>query len=161
MDKNYNWWTDPKNQEEVERISWWNHKENQDVFNLPISVVNGGDHWVASFNEETKKYFGNNITGIGQGKTKEEALHRMFLNVRLAINYSEECRLNYQRFVPFRKGDWKHVGGRWFTIFGFNFYFRYGEGMKYGKYIPLTKLNISIRNEWKIYKNWLKENKFK
>ena len=51
-------------------------------------------------------------------------------------------------------GNWKHTGGGWFVIFGLHFYFRYGKGMKGGKYIPFTKLNISFHSEWAMYKKW-------
>ena len=157
--KNYNWWEDPKNKEEVERLSWWNHEKNKETFSFPISVVKDGDCWVATCNDETKKLLGDRLHGCAQGKTKEEAIAEMFMMIRMSHNYSEECRLNYQRWVPFRKGDWKHIGGSWLIIFGIHINFRYGKGMKGGKYIPFTKLNISIYSEWITYRNWKRNQK--
>ena len=150
----YNWWTDPKNKEEVDRISWWNHQENEVSFPLPISLMNEGETWIATCNGETDKLLGNRLHGLGQGETKEEAIEKMFMIIRMTHDYSEECRLDYQRFVPFRKGDWKRTGGKWVVIFGHQIYFRHGKGMQGGVYIPFTKLNISISSEWSTYKKW-------
>lgn len=155
----YSWWDDPKNQEQVKEISWWNHDENQAFFDLPISLIKEDELWVATTNEKTAVFLGHKLQGCAQGKTKEEAIRRMFALVKMSHEYSDECRLNYQRWVPFRKGDWKHSGGKWFVIFGIHFYFRYGKGMKGGWYIPFSKLNISISSEWTTYKNWKRNNK--
>lgn len=151
---NYNWWTDPKNKEQVKRLSWWNHDKNKTTFPLPISIAQSGDCWVATCNNETELLLGDKLHGVAQGKTKEEAINSMFMIIRLTHEYSEECRLNYQRWVPLRFGNWKHIGGRWFTVFGINVYFRYGKNMKGGKFIPFTSLNISIHSEWATYRNW-------
>lgn len=83
------------------------------------------------------------------------------MSIRMTHDYSEECRLNYQRFVPFRKGDWKHTGWKWLALFGIHIHFRYGKGMKGGWYLPLTKLNISISNEWIIYQKFKNERREK
>ena len=150
----YNWWTDPKNKEEVYRHSWWAHPENKTTFALPISVIKEGEMWVATTNKETEMYLGDRLHGCAQGETYKEAITHMFEIIRMSHEYSEECRLNYQRWVPFRKGDWKHTGGRWFVVFGHQIYFRYGTGMQGGWYIPFTKLNISYSSEWTGYKKW-------
>lgn len=159
MKKQINWWDDPKNKEEVERISWWNHVENKETFPLPISVICSDNHWTVTCNSDTEKLLGDKLHVVASGDTKEKAIRAMFQILKWTHEYSEECRLNYQRFVPLRIGDWKHTGGKWFTIFGINFYFRYGKGMKGGYYIPFTKQNISIRSDWTIYKNWKKMTK--
>ena len=151
---NYNWWDDPKNEEEIKRISWWEHPISKKFFDFPISAVESDGYWVVACNSDTEKLIGNGLSVSAQGKTKEEALKKMFMMIALTHDYSEECRLNYQRWVPFRKGDWKHSGGTWFIIFGIQFYFRHGNGMKGGVYIPFTKLNISISNDWITYRNW-------
>lgn len=156
-EKDYNWWTDPKNKEKVDRVSWWNHSENKDFFNFPISVVEDHNTWVAACNNETELLIGNQLQACAQGRTKEDAIRKMFTLIRMSHEYSEECRLNYQRWVPFRKGNWKHSGGRWFVIFGIHVYFRYGTGMKGGWYVPFTKLNISISSHWVTYRKWKKE----
>lgn len=150
--KNCNWWNDPKNQEEVKRISWWNHDENKEDFNLPISVVKSDGGWVASCNDETKLLLGDKLHGCAQGKTKEEAINQMFQMIKITHDFSEESRLNYQRWVPFRKGDWTHIAGKWIVFFGIHIYFRQGNGMKGGWYFPFTKLNVSTSNEWATYR---------
>lgn len=157
--EHYNWWEDPKNKEEVDRISWWDHPGNKEYFKLSISVIKSGDYWVATCNDDTKVFLGDKLHGCGQGKTKNEAIRRMFDIIRITHDYSEQCRLNYQRFVPFRCGNWKHIGGKWFIIYGINVYFRYGKGMKGGTYVPFTKLNILISNDWITYSNWKKKQK--
>lgn len=149
---NYNWWKDPKNKEEVEKLSWWNHDENIEIINFPIAVIKEGEYWTASTNNLTSKLLGDKLTGCASAKTKEEAIQRMFNIVRITHEYSEECRLSYQRWVPFRNGPWGQIGGNWIIIFGILIYFRYGKKMKGGWYLPLTKLNISITNEWRYKK---------
>ena len=62
--KEYNWWTDPKNKEEIEKRSWWNWPENKETFPLPISVNNHDGIWVATFNNETEKILGEEIHGV-------------------------------------------------------------------------------------------------
>jgi hypothetical protein len=156
MENNESWWDDPKNKEEVNKLSWWNHADNIESFNLPISIIGGNKSWTATFNSETEKLLGNKLSCCASGESKEEAINNMFMLIRSLHEYSEDCRLNYQRFVPFRKGNWKHAGGKWIVIFGINIYFRHGKGMKKGFYIPFTRLNVLINNEWKVYKNYLK-----
>lgn len=159
--EDYNWWEDPKNKAEIERISWWNKAENKQNINFPVSIVeeNGGTHFTITFNDETNSLLGKRMSVVAGGKTKEEAIEKFFMLMKMTHEYTEECRLSYQRFVPFRKGDWKHTGGRWFIIFGFQVFFRYGKGMKHGFYIPFTNLNINFSSEWKVYNKFKKENK--
>ena len=157
--KKYSWWDDPKNKEEVERISWWNHSENKEDYQFPISVIQSGDVWVASFNDETELLMGDKLSGCAQGDTKADAIKKLFMIVRLTHEYSDECRIKYQRWVPFRTGQWSGIGSRWVTIFGLHVSFKYGNGMKGGWYIPFTKLNISFSSEWKTYSRYKKKNK--
>lgn len=154
MKENYNWWTDPKNAEEVKRISWWQHPENKTTIELPVSIVEDNGHWIITGNEETEKLIGKSLCQVASGDSKEEAIKMFFLLLRMAHNYEEDCSRKYQRWVPFRKGDWKHKGGRWFVVFGIHVYFRYGRNMKGGWYFPFTKLNVSVHNEWNTYKRW-------
>ncbi len=168
MENNYNWWDDPKNKEEIERISWWDHEQNKEIASLPIAIIQSQEGkegidgvWIASTNTETEKFLGNGLTGCAQGKTKEEAIKKLFYIIKITHKYSEECRLNYQRWVPFRKGDWSQRGGRWIVIFGIHIYFRWGKQNKHGWFIPFTPLNIIINSEWVTYKNWMKKNKSK
>ena len=152
--KDYNWWDDPANAEEVKRISWWEHEENKTTIPLPVSITNGDGYWVVANNSETTKLLGENLHATSQGKTKEEAIRKFFLIMKLSHDYEVECANNYQRWVPFRKGNWSMNGGRWFVVYGMRFYFRYGKNMKGGWYIPFTKLNISFHSEWATYRRW-------
>lgn len=154
-DKNYSWWTDPKNKKEVDKISWWNHPKNQVFINFPIALINDGKYWVASTRtDKSGKFLGEDLTGVSQGKTRKEAIEKLFLMIRYAHSYSEDCRLSYQRWVPFRKDSWGKIGGNWFSIFGFHIYFRYGKGNKEGWFVPFTKLNISFSSDWTVYKRY-------
>lgn len=160
-EEDYNWWEDPKNKEEIERVSWWNHPENKEYFNFPISVIQSGNHWTVTGSDETRKLISKNLTHCSQGDTKEEAIERFFELIRFTEEFNTKRVLSYQRWVPFRKGPWGKTGGNWFAIFGYHISFRYGKNMKYGFYIPLTKLNISFSSDWRAYGNWLKKNKSK
>jgi len=137
-----------------DELLWWDKPENQEDFNLSISVIESDGIWVVSTNDKTKDYLGNKLSACASGKTKEQAISRLFLIIRHTHEFTEECRLNYQRFVPFRKGDWKKSGGTWFVVFGFHVYFRYGRPMLHGFYIPFTKLNISFSSDWKTYRKY-------
>ena len=154
MKEKYNWWTDPKNKEAVEKASWWNKPENQSSVELPISITNEGGMWVVCTNDKTKELFGDYFHGLGQGETKDDAIKSMFIGMKSLAEFLHEERLSSARFVPFTKGDWKYIGGRWFTIFGIHFSFRKGDGNKGGWYIPFTKLNISIISYWKTYRDY-------
>lgn len=148
MRNNYNWWTDPENKKEVEEMSWWNHKENKEDYLLPISIIESEGVWVASCNDETKLVLGEKLYGCAQGNTKAEAIENLFKVIRFSHESIVDEAENYKKWAPFRKGNWANKGGTWFAIFGVNIYLRKGKGMKGGYYIPFTKLNISIYNEW-------------
>jgi len=156
MNKEYNWWTDPKNKEEVERQSWWEHEPNKEYFPFPVSVVKDSGVWVATTNEETYKLIGDRLSACAGGKTKEEAIRKMFSMIKGMHDFVVERELSYRRWVPFIKGPWSSVGGRWFSIFGINFNFRYGKNMQGGWYIPFTKLNISVHSLWATYRRYKK-----
>lgn len=150
---------DSDDKEKVKYISWWEDPKNKDFFNLPIAVIKDEDYWVASTNTATEKFLSNYLIGCAKGKTKEEAINKMFNGIKRSYEYSEECRLNYQRWVPFRKGDWSHVAGKWFVIFGMQFSFRWNKGIRGGKYIPFTNINIWVTNQWTLYNDWKLKNK--
>lgn len=133
--------------------SWWGNPIHKENIPLSISIIQDGDFWVASTNNETETLLGQQISSVAQGKSKEQAIAKLFEFIRIGNSHMEKQAISYERFVPFIKGDWKNKGGRWFTIFGFMFYFRYGKNNKYGWYVPFTKLNISFENKWKTYKN--------
>lgn len=158
MKKTYNWWTDPKNKETVERISWWEHSENKTHLHIPVSIIKSEEQWTIGCNSETEKLIGEDLASVtASGDSKEKAIRVFFILLKAGHRYEKECRLKYQRWVPFRKGEWGHIGGTWFVIFGIHVYLRKGKGMKGGIYIPFTKLNIRVYNEWLSYKKW-KEN---
>jgi len=138
----------------MENFNWWDDPKNKETFDLPISVINEDEYWVVSFTKETQLLLGEQMNHCAQGKTKEEAIDRLFAVVRFTNDYLEECGLSHQRWVPFRKGDWKHIGGKWIIIFGIQIYFRYGKGMKGGAYFPFTNLNVSVSSEWTAYKKY-------
>jgi len=162
MKEEYNWWTDPKNAEEVKRISWWDWPESKYSFPFPLAVISedtsDGKVWVVTGTSETEKLIGK-ISGSAQGDTREEAIEKYFKLIKWQYEYLIEKRLDYERWVPLIIGPWKHTGGKWLSIFGIDIYFRYGKNMKYGWYIPFTKLNISIHSQWKTYRNWIKNKK--
>lgn len=155
--KSYNWWKDPKNKKHIDEISWWNQDENKSTYPLPISVKEDEGIWVATFNSDTETLLGKRMHGVAQGDTREDAVRNMLDVIRCVYEHYEEMEMKYKRWVPFRGGNWKKMGGNWFTIFGIHFYLRIGAGMKGGWYIPFTKLNISISSEWRNYKNFKKQ----
>lgn len=142
---------------EKENYNWWDNPKYKEKASIPISLIESDGVWVAASNSETETILGDRLTGCAQGKTKEEAIKKFLEIIKLSHEFSEEHRLNYQRFVPFRKGDWNHTGGHWFVVFGIHVYFRYGKGMRGGRYIPFTKLNVMISSEWALYRNFKKE----
>lgn len=84
-----------------------------------------------------------------QGKNFEEAEKEFWESFKCISNYHRKRSQELDKYKPLQFGNWKHIGGTWFIVFGINVYFRYGNKMKGGKYIPFTKLNISIKNLWK------------
>lgn len=161
MNKAYNWWDDPKNAEEVKRISWWEHDENKTTIQLPVSIIKRDDcdRYTIAANKDTKELIGD-IGGASSAYSKDEVAISFWNTIKFHQKFLTEQRLNYQRWVPFRKGPWGKIGGNWFAIFGFHVYFRYENKIKLkgGWYFPFTKLNISFSNDWIIYTNWKKEN---
>ena len=130
---------------------WWLNPENNDTVSIPISSILRNGQYTVCTNDDSKKYIGEYLHGMGFGETKEKAIDMMFYGMQSVIDYDRRCRMSYIRFVPFVKGGWSSRGGRWFIIFGFQFYFRYGKGMNRGIYIPFTKLNIMFTNHWNVY----------
>lgn len=127
--------------------------ENEKQFiEIPISIKFYGDTWIICSNSETDRYLGKHLHSVTSGQSREEAIENFFRIVRFNHDYWRLSALSYQRWVPFRKGPWKKYGGQWFVVFGIHFHFRYGKNMKGGWYIPFTKLNISVINEWLVYK---------
>lgn len=157
MKEQCNWWDDPKNKEEVERISWWDHPENQITIELPVAVIQDDKYWCVTASKETEKLIGDNLGGCSQGESREEAIKEFFSLIKWHHEFINERMLSYERWVPFRKGQWNKTGGTWFVIFGLHFYFRYGKQNKGGFFIPFTWLNISFYSEWITYRNYKRE----
>jgi hypothetical protein len=118
---------------------------------LEVEVLEDED---GKFYLSPPKFF--NAGFIAEGNTLEEAETHFWNWFEYCSDFDKLDLIKYNRFA-FEKGDWSRIGGSWITIFGLNFYFRYGEGMKGGKYIPFTKLNVSFINLWDEYKKKKKE----
>lgn len=153
--KQYNWWKDPKNAEEVKRLSWWDYPGNRTIIEFPVAIINDGKYWVVSTVDDDK-WLGELLHGCAQGESKEDAIKRLFQLIRVNADHTHKAMLSYERWVPFIKGPWGMTGGTWFTVFGLHAYFRYGKGMKGGWYVPFTKLNIWVSNYWLRYRDYTK-----
>lgn len=113
---------------------------------IPIEYNYEDGHHIITNNDETNKFL--NIPIVVQAKSLEKAINNYWETVRCHLDYLEKRDRELDKWKPFQKGDWNHIGGNWFTVFGLNFYFRYGKNMKHGFYIPFTKLNIMFKNYW-------------
>ncbi len=104
-----------------------------------------GEYYIYS----TKKF--EEVVGTfiyGSGKTLKAAERQFWSMAKFIFQYNHDRSMELDKWKPFQKGDWGHIGGSWFTIYGIRVYFRYGGGMFGGRYIPFTKLNISVHNYW-------------
>ncbi len=134
-------------------------KDTTEVIQLSIpalvhySIENGKEYYVIVSTEESEDILQNPI--VVQGHTLEDAKKKFWRSVRSINKYHTRKANLYDLWRPLVLGPLGKTGGNWFSIFGIHVYFRYGKGMKGGKYIPLTKLNISVSNQWKwkIYEN--------
>lgn len=117
---------------------------------IPIIIITEKDHVSIMTPKSSKLEF----LLYGQGKNLKEAKESFWQNYKAYLEYFNYSDNYANKWILFKKGNWKHIGGKWFQILGFHIYFRYGKNMKRGLYIPFTKLNISFTNFWKIkYKN--------
>jgi hypothetical protein len=123
----------------------WGYKPEPIKLTIDAILIRDVDGFFITSNDEGEKIFGN---AYGQGKTIEEAEKEFWNMVKFINDYNEERSREFDKWGLFQKGDWKHIGGTWFTLLGINVYFRTGKGMKGGWYVPFTKLNISIHNHW-------------
>lgn len=83
-----------------------------------------------------------------QGDTLEDAEAEFWLYLRVGYNFYKDRSEELDKWKPLQLGAWKGIATHWITIFGLHLYFRYGKNMKYGWYIPFTKLNITFTNYW-------------
>lgn len=130
-------------------MSEWQNIE----ISFPVNYIFDEGHHLIANSDETDNIIGQVNTCV-QGDSFEDAKKVYFEILKSNIEYLEERSRQLDLWKPFQKGDWKQIGGTWFTTFGINVYFRYGKGMKYGRYIPFTKLNISISNYWRRIKKF-------
>lgn len=118
---------------------------------LPVKyhfeVHDGKEFHMIYTTEKTKNSL--NLPILTQGETKEEAIRKFWIIANIHLDYLNERKHQADKWEPLRIGPWKSKGGRWFTIFGQHFSFRYGKQNKGGWFVPFTKLNISYYNEWK------------
>lgn len=114
-----------------------------------VKVIQGKNHIIMTTTEDTKaKLYGQGI--VVQGDTEEEAEEAFWESLEVILKYYHHRMYQADLWEPFRIGpirNWKKAF--WFQIFGINVYFRYGDNMKGGRYIPFTKLNIRILNYWR------------
>jgi hypothetical protein len=127
--------------------------EQKTFIEIPVNYVIDQDGICLFGTEETDNILGTKIGIVVQESTLQEAKDMYLSILKYHLTYLEERSKKLDNWMLFQKGDWSHIGGKWFTIYGFHFYFRYGKGMKHGWYIPFTKLNISITNCWKVKRN--------
>jgi hypothetical protein len=114
---------------------------------IPVILVQEDEDYCIISTKESEAIIGNSI--VGSGKTFEDAANKFWDMARYINEYHKSRSHDLDRWKPFQKGNWKHTGGSWFTVFGINVYFRRGKNMKGGWYIPFTKMNISITNYWR------------
>jgi hypothetical protein len=87
---------------------------------------------------------------VVQENTLEEATKKFWKIAEIASSYHQKRSKELTRRKLFHKGPWGEIAGNWFIVYGIQFYFRYGKGMRGGWYVPFTKLNITITNHWKL-----------
>lgn len=114
---------------------------------LMVESENGKDCFVIVTNEESEKILQQAL--CVQGDSLDDCEKKFWEQFQVINEYNKKRSNELDKWKPFQKGDWKHIGGSWFIIFGINAYFRKGKGMKGGWYIPFTKMNISINNYWR------------
>lgn len=119
---------------------------------LPVEYIvdefNGKEYHIIVSSDETKKFL--DIPIVVQANSKEEAIKQFWMTANIHLDYLEERGYQADKWEPLRIGPWKKYGGRWVSIFGQFFSFRYGKKNKGGWFVPFTKLNISYHNQWRI-----------
>ena len=109
---------------------------------IPVAWIKDGDSYLVITTKESEKLFGQSL--YGSGKTIKKAENHLLSMGRIITEYHTHRSNELDKWKPFQCGDWSHIGGTWFMIYGIHFYFRYGKNMHGGWYIPFTKLNIGI-----------------
>lgn len=114
---------------------------------IPVLITEMDGKFVFKTDDEGEKIFGGPI--ISQGNSIEEATAAFIRIAKVYSRWMNERSQTLDRLHPFQTGPWSRNAGRWVSIYGINIQFRVGKGMKYGFYIPFTKLNIRFTNHWK------------
>ena len=124
--------------------------ENKLELTLPVTYhlefVDDKEYHIITSNDETRKLL--NIPIVVQADSKEEAIRKFWVIVNIHLDYMAKRSHQADKWEPLRIGPWKKYG-KWFTLFGHTFSFRYGKQNKGGWFVPFTKLNISYSNKWK------------
>lgn len=115
---------------------------------LPVEVIHDEDSVTIVLNKEGEKLLGPNFPVVASGDTYKNAVEQFWKLCRFVMKYHRERSDELNRWKFFQKGNWNHTGGTWFNLMGLHFYFRRGEDMQGGWYLPFTKLNISFTNYW-------------
>lgn len=129
----------------------------QGTINVEIPVgyeryeLEDGEHHLLFTIEPTEEVIGR-VGIVVEGDTLQQAKEEFLKTLKVHLRWEGERSRELDKWKPFQKGNWKHIGGTWFNIFGLNFYFRKGKNMKGGFYIPLTNLNIMFTNHWALKK---------
>lgn len=113
---------------------------------IPAILFHEGEMFTIMTTDESEKIIGQPL--FASGKSQEEAENKIWELMRYTNKFHIERSNELDKYKFFQHGSWGKMGGNWFSILGINVYFRKGEGMKGGWYVPLTKLNISIHNHW-------------
>lgn len=127
-------------------------KKQIHMISVPVDMfIDEDGSVVLSSTEETQKLFGSGI--VSHGKTVEEAEKMFWSMVESTTTYNSERSKELDKWKPLQIGPWKTIGGRWFTIFGIQFYFRKKSDlikikMVGGRFIPFTKWNVRVKNLW-------------
>ncbi len=141
--------------------------DTEKTIELKIPVTLHYDEETEAFyvypNKDTEKILGPHHIGVhGSGKTIQEAEEKFWMLFRWIQEITFEDHQQLPLWKPLQCGPWKHFGGRWFTTFGIQVYFRTAtkkskDTMVGGWFVPFTNLNINITNLWKVRKNILKK----
>lgn len=123
-------------------------KYEKDFLKIPVLILREKDQSVSIVSySETDRMLPNSPSG--HGKSLEEATLNFWLSHNIQQEYIENMAKKAYKWVPIRIVPWKQIGGQWLSIYGFRFYFRYGKGMRGGRYVPFTLFNITFSNYWK------------
>lgn len=137
------WW--------IEKITWvmMEHKMDKEIIklNIDVELVREDEYFILATTDKSKELLGEFI--CVQGKSQQEVETEFWEMLKFINDYNKERSDELNKWKPFQKGDWSHIGGTWFTIYGFHMYFRKGKGMIGGWYVPFTDLNISVHNFWR------------